>query len=91
MYSMSITTHFSATEARQNFFEILRLAKNGQKITIDKKDEDILFHVTTSTKLSPAKKQNILANMKTINAFSLSPHKIRDLILTKYDSKKYLH
>lgn len=91
MYSMLNTTHFSATEARKNFFEILRLAKNGQKITIDKQDEDIVFHITTSLKVSPAKKQSILANMKTIHAYSLSPQRIKDLILTKYDSKKYLY
>lgn len=42
---MTDIVHFSATEARQNFFELLQLAKEGKIVTIEKKDENIEFQL----------------------------------------------
>lgn len=50
MYSMTDTFHFSATEARQNFFELLRLAQKGNIVTIEKKNENITFELQQAKK-----------------------------------------
>ena len=65
---MSDTLYFSATEARQNFFELLRLAKAGKKITINKQDEDIMFELNRS----PKTKKNIIKIAKDISNLGLT-------------------
>ena len=68
MYNMLNTTHFSATEARKNFFEILRLAQKGKIVTIEKKDENEFFQLQKKTKNPKKNLVKIAQEMAKIGA-----------------------
>jgi len=77
--------HFSATEARQNFFELLRLAQKGKIVTIEKRDEDVQFQLQKKPNLP---KKDIVKIAKEMGKIGLKapsdPQKLKQIIL---DSK----
>lgn len=78
MYIMSISTTFSATEARQNFFQILRLAAEGHTIFIEKKDQKKTFFLQEA--IPKKKKKDIVKMAKEMGKIGLSvPYSIEEL------------
>jgi len=79
---MSDQLTFSATEARQNFFELLRLAKAGKKITINKKDEDLQFQLQKKERFA---KKNIVKIAEAMGEIGLKapsdPQRLKSIIL----------
>ena len=79
---------FTATEARQNFFQLLRMVEDGKKPVIVKKDRNIKFRMTIIKE--EKKKKNIdkiLKEMGEIHMPILSIKKINKILSTMHEMK----
>lgn len=78
---------FTATEARQNFFELLKSVEKGQDAIILKKDQGIRFRITLE---KPEKKKDykkILKEMGQIGLKITSWKKAKKIIVKMHDPK----
>lgn len=78
-------TVFTATEARQNFFELLQLAEAGKEPIIVKKDSKVNFRVVTSPKKKKKDIKKILKEMGEIGLKSMPWSKMEKIIETMHD------
>ena len=79
---------FTATEARQNFFELLRMAEKGKEPIVVKKANNIRFKMTMIKE--KRKKKNIdkiLKEMGEIHMPILSIKKINKILSTMHEIK----
>lgn len=83
---------FNASEARVNLFKIFRMVAQGEEVVIVNKDTDQKFKVSLfEDERLEDDTEAVLQEMAKINIKTLSPKEIREIILTKYDDKKYLY
>ncbi|MBI2594025.1 hypothetical protein HYW44_05290 [Candidatus Daviesbacteria bacterium] len=83
---------FNASEARVNLFKIFRMVAQGEEVVIVNKDTDQKFKVSLfEDERLEDDTEAVLQEMAKINIKALSPKEIREIILTKYDDKKYLY
>ncbi|MEK7634085.1 MAG: type II toxin-antitoxin system prevent-host-death family antitoxin [Patescibacteria group bacterium] len=85
---MSDQIVFTATEARQNFFELLRMAEEGKEPIVVKKANNIRFKMTMIKE--KRKKKNIdkiLKEMGEIGLKTMPWRKMKKIILTLHDIK----
>lgn len=83
---------FKASEARTNLFKIFKMVASGSEVVIINKDTDQKFKVSLfEDEKSEDDIEAILREMAKINIKALSPKEVREIILTKYDDKKYLY
>lgn len=79
---------FTATEARQNFFELLRMAEEGKEPIVVKKDKNIRFKMTMIKEKKKEKNiDKILKEMGEIGLKTMSVKKMKKIILTLHDIK----
>lgn len=83
---------FNVSEARVNLFKIFKMVASGNEVVIINKDTDQKFKVSLfEDEKSEDDTEAILQDMAKINIKALSPKEIREIILAKYDDKKYLY
>ncbi len=79
---------FTATEARQNFFELLRMAEKGKEPIVVKKDKNIRFKMTMiKEKKQKRNIDKILKEMGEIGLKTMPWKKMKKIILTLHDIK----
>jgi len=79
---------FTATEARQNFFELLRMAEKGKEPIVVKKDKNIRFKMTMIKGKKKEKNiDKILKEMGDIGLKTMPWKKMKKIILTLHDIK----
>lgn len=79
---------FTATEARQNFFELLRMAEEGKEPIVVKKDKNIRFKMTMIKEKRKEKNiDKILKEMGEIGLKTMPWKKMKKIILTLHDIK----
>lgn len=76
---------FTATEARQNFFEILKIVEKGKEAIIVKKDEDKRFKLILAEKEKQPNKVAIVKKMGKIGLKTMSVRKMKEIISTLHD------
>jgi len=85
---MSDQIVFTATEARQKFFELLRMAEEGKEPIVVKKDKNIRFKMTMIQVKKKAKSiDKILKEMGEIGLKTMPWKKMKRIILTLHDIK----
>ena len=79
---------FTATEARQNFFELIRMAEKGKEPIVVKKDKNIRFKMTMiKEKKQKRNIDKILKEMGEIGLKTMPWKKMKKIILTLHDIK----
>lgn len=79
---------FTATEARQNFFELLRMAEAGKEPIVTKKNNSVRFKMTIIKEKRKGKNINkILKEMGDIGLKTMPLKKMKKIILTLHDIK----
>ena len=79
---------FTATEARQNFFELLRMVEEGKEPIVVKKDKNIRFKMTMIKEKRKEKNiDKILKEMGDIGLKTMPWKKMKKIILTLHDIK----
>lgn len=78
---------FTATEARQNFFELLRLVDAGKEPIIKKEDSNKQYKVVEVKKNKSVDKMKVLKEMAKINFHIGSWEKAKKIINTLHDVK----
>lgn len=79
---------FTATEARQNFFELLRMAEEGREPIVVRKDKNIKFKMTVIKKKKKEKNiDKILKEMGDIGLRTMPWKRMKKIILTLHDIK----
>ncbi len=76
---------FNATEARQNFFRLLRLVEKGDEAVIVKQDQDLRFRLTVEPQAKPSTKKLLLKEISKIGLKSKSLKKMKDVFTSRYD------
>ncbi|MDQ3098394.1 MAG: hypothetical protein M3Q44_01475 [bacterium] len=85
---MKIQKEYTATQARQNFFELLRLAEAGEEPVITKSDSNTTFKIVKSEKKKPKKDiGKIIKKMGKIGLVVGTPEDIKKIITTMHDIK----
>lgn len=85
---MSDQIVFTATEARQNFFELLRMVEEGKEPIVVKKDKNIKFKMTMIKGKKKEKNiDKILKEMGDIGLKTMPWKKMKKIILTLHDIK----
>lgn len=84
---MQDKTVFTATEARQNFFELLRLVDEGKEPLIKKEDTNKQYKVVEVKKKKPVDKMKVLREMGKINLGISSWEEAKKIISTLHDPK----
>jgi len=89
MYTMYMNgkTIFTPTEARQNFFAILRLVEKGNNAIIIKKNSGERFIFTRLPKKKVEKNKNMAEALGNIGFKSMPIKKMKKIILTMHDIK----
>ncbi|PIP63563.1 hypothetical protein CO165_01230 [Candidatus Roizmanbacteria bacterium CG_4_9_14_3_um_filter_33_18] len=79
---------FTATEARQNFFELLRMAEEGKEPIVTRKNNSVRFKMTVIKEKKKEKNINkILKEMGEIHMPILSIKKINKILSTRHEIK----
>lgn len=78
---------FTATEARQNFFELLRLVDAGKEPVIKKEDSNKQYKVIGVKKKKPVDKLKILKEMGNIGLTALPIKKMKKIYSSLHDIK----
>lgn len=87
MYSSSMKQKvFTATEARQRFFEVLKLAEHGETPLIIKKDSNLTFEVNLSRPKKDIEK--LLSEMGEIGLKVGTPEEIKKILVNRSDIEK---
>jgi len=85
---MSDKIVFTATEARQNFFELLRMAEAGKEPIVMKKDTNIKFKMTMIKEKKRKKNiDKILKKMGEIGLPALPIKEINRILSTMHEIK----
>lgn len=71
---MRVKTTFNATQARQNFFKLLKLVSQGREAVIIKKDDNVRFKITLFEEKDKVNKKFLLKKMEAVN-FKSKPWK----------------
>lgn len=79
---------FTASEARQRFFEVLKLAEQGEKPLIIKKDSNQMFEVNLAQPKPKRDVRKILEDMSKIDLRSLPPKDIKKVLVSRPDIDK---
>lgn len=85
MYIILTQRVISATQARAQFFDLLKMAEDGKEVIIVKRDSSKRFKLTSILEKSKLDKEMIIKEMGEINFPFISPEEIKKIILTKYD------
>lgn len=86
---MQDKTVFTATEARQHFFNLLRLAEEGKELIVVNKNKKTRFKLTPIKEKKGKNINKILKEMGEIGLRSMPWRKMKKIILTLHDIKKY--
>jgi hypothetical protein len=73
----------TATEARKNFFNLLKSVEAGQEVVIVKKDSNKWFKVSLVIEEQTDNKLSIAKQMSSINLTSKPPEEIKSIIEKK--------
>lgn len=76
---------FTATQARQKFFDLLRLAEEGVEPVIVKKDRGTEFKLSVVKRRKKKDKLKILEEMGKIGLKSGTPEEIKAILVSKSD------
>lgn len=78
---------FTATEARQNFFELLRMAEAGKEPIVVKKDSKIEFKIVKNQTKKMKDKMKIVSEMGKIGLKTLPIEQINKILSTMHEIK----
>lgn len=84
---MSDQIVFTATEARQNFFELLRMAEAGKEPIVIKKDSQIEFKIVKTQAKKMKDKMKIVKEMGKIGLKTLPIEQINKILSTMHEIK----
>jgi len=84
---MSDQIVFTATEARQNFFELLRMAEAGKEPIVMKKDSRIKFKIVRTQAKKMKDKMKIVREMGKIGLKTLPINQINKILSTMHEIK----
>lgn len=84
---MKPQTIYSATEARQNFFTLLKTVQKGQEVIIVKNDDRTRFKLSLVTKKPKKNLMKIVERMGEIGLETGPWQEMKKIILTKSDIK----
>lgn len=77
---------FTATEARQRFFELLNLAEEGKEPIIVKKDANLKFRLVRIKETNWKEKRQALEDIRKMNLHIGKWEGIKKIIDTRYES-----
>lgn len=78
---------FTATEARQNFFELLRMVEAGKEPIVVKKDSRIEFKIVKTQSKKMKDKMKIVREMGKIGLRTLPIEQINKILSTMHEIK----
>ena len=76
-------TTFNATQARQNFFKLLKLVSQGREAVIIKKDDNVRFKITLFEEKDKVNKKFLLKKMEAVNLKSKPWKEAKKIIETR--------
>ncbi|OGM29568.1 hypothetical protein A2630_01085 [Candidatus Woesebacteria bacterium RIFCSPHIGHO2_01_FULL_44_10] len=77
---------YTASEARQNFFSLLRLAGQGRDVIIRTKNSFVRFRMEQINKVSKEEKLRAVEELAKLNIRTPSPKKLSKILSSRYDS-----
>lgn len=75
---------FTATEARQNFFNLLKLASQGRKVVVKSKNSAFSFVLEKASGSDRKSKLDALKNLRRMNIKTFSPDKMGKIFESRY-------
>lgn len=76
---------FNATEARQNFFQLLKLVEKGDEAIIVKKDQDLRFKIILDNKAKSTNKELLLKEIRHLGLKSMPIKKMKAVFSSLHD------
>lgn len=80
---MRAKTTFNATQARQNFFKLLKLVSQGEEAIIIKKDDNARFKVILFEEKDKVNKKLLLKKIAQVNLKSKPWKEAKEIIETR--------
>lgn len=73
-----------ATEARDNFFQLLKMVAQGEDVVIVNKDNGLKFKVTLLDNRPKSNKQSALKQLAEANLKSMDPQEIKRIVKDRF-------
>lgn len=78
--------HFTATEARQRFFDIFRLVEDGKEVLVNNNYSNVTLHITRLSHQKHKDINGILATMKKHPLTSDTPEKMKETFVSRFNT-----